>query len=689
MRLGITAKFALVLGMFVLLGTLLVSAVLTRSSVEVLHDVSLRRLDHNAELVSNHLLALLQGVRRDVAFLARTQALYSLARNEPGAEQRVAELFEALALENEWYAQVRIIGVANQGRERVRVDRKQGRVVRIPPRELQPKGHRTYFQETIALASGNIYLSHINLNREHGRISQPLLPTLRVATPVYLTNDFEKPFGIVIINLDMNRVFAEMQQGVVPGGRLYVANKEGDYLLHPDPGRTFGFDLGQHYRIQDDFTGSEHLVSGRSSRLRFQQPRANGDEGMVVAFNRIAITEGTDDGSLLIGIAEPFSQSEADIEPLVESSIRATAGLGTLGVLLCLGLIWLLIRPLRHIANAVSGFPADRYEGDLPLERGDEIGLLARRFHEMTERIQAQLRELTEERGRLDSLVDAAADAIVTINQNGTIEHCNRAVETLFGYHCSELLGQNVKLLMTENDRDKHDEYIQRYLQTGEDSVIGTGREVTGLHKDGSTIPIYVSLGEFEVNGERKFTSIFHNVSDRHQLEQELRALANTDALTGANNRRSFLEVSEKEIKRARRHLHPLGLMLIDVDDFKPINDRYGHAAGDAALKALVKVCERTLRSDDMLGRLGGDEFAVLLPETDLNTALQVAERLSDEISRTVVEGVEGSIYLSLSIGVAALDLRDDMDLNRLMERADSAMYRAKGRGRGLVEAAR
>jgi PleD family two-component response regulator len=110
------------------------------------------------------------------------------------------------------------------------------------------------------------------------------------------------------------------------------------------------------------------------------------------------------------------------------------------------------------------------------------------------------------------------------------------------------------------------------------------------------------------------------------QLNRHLGQLANSDALTGASNRRHFFTAAEAEIARTRRHTLPPFIIAIDVDEFKQLNDRLGHAAGDAALKALVQMCHRSLRAHDTLGRIGGDEFAILLPHTDENEACDLAQ---------------------------------------------------------------
>jgi two-component system sensor kinase FixL len=176
-----------------------------------------------------------------------------------------------------------------------------------------------------------------------------------------------------------------------------------------------------------------------------------------------------------------------------------------------------LTAPLRQITRAVARFSRGDSHVPLPYGGGDEIGILADNFRLLAERVTSQLRDLEEKEARLRSIIDTAVDGIIVINEGGKIEAFNPAAERIFGYRAVEVMGRNVNMLMASPDREQHDEYIRRYLQTGEAHIIGIGRVVTGRHKDGHAIPLYLSIGEFLQSGERKFTGILHDIS-RGQL---------------------------------------------------------------------------------------------------------------------------------------------------------------------------
>ena len=159
------------------------------------------------------------------------------------------------------------------------------------------------------------------------------------------------------------------------------------------------------------------------------------------------------------------------------------------------------------------------------------------------------------------------------------------------------------------------------------------------------------------------------------RLIAALDAAARTDRLTGLPNRRAFEEQFEREAARSRRAGRPLGLLLADVDRFKEINDRWGHAAGDAALVAVADVLRETLRTCDTPARIGGDEFVVLLPDTDAEGARVVAARVSEAVT---ARGTDAALRLGLSFGLAVQRPEGDASVEDLMRTADIALYAAK-----------
>lgn len=177
------------------------------------------------------------------------------------------------------------------------------------------------------------------------------------------------------------------------------------------------------------------------------------------------------------------------------------------------------------------------------------------------------------------------------------------------------------------------------------------------------------------------------DVTEARNAQEKLRLLATTDSLTGIFNRRHFLEVTERELERCRRYPAPFSLIMFDADRFKAVNDTHGHDVGDLVLKVITRTAAATLRDVDILGRIGGEEFAVGLPQTDLDGALLVAERLRQAIAQVEVPlAAGGAVRFTISLGVATYSETCNA-LEDLLKAADVALYRAKQNGRNRVEA--
>ena len=171
---------------------------------------------------------------------------------------------------------------------------------------------------------------------------------------------------------------------------------------------------------------------------------------------------------------------------------------------------------------------------------------------------------------------------------------------------------------------------------------------------------------------------------DMHTTQANLLEAARTDPLTGSMNRRHLLESGNREVARCRRKGEPLTVMILDIDHFKSINDRFGHATGAEALIAVVRLVVGGIRVSDLLGRIGGEEFALILPDTPQNEGLAVAEKMRETIAATPVVGKHGFCTLTVSIGVTQLTTDDDSVIQAL-DRADQALYEAKRSGRNRV----
>lgn len=290
-------------------------------------------------------------------------------------------------------------------------------------------------------------------------------------------------------------------------------------------------------------------------------------------------------------------------------------------------------------------------------------------------------RRIASSEQRLRAFLDTTKDAVIVIDEHGMVQEFNPAAERMFGYAAEDMLGCSLNALMPPETAALHDTYIAntRAMQSRD---MTSGRQVSGRRKDGSEFPIEVTVGETRVGGKRLHVGVVRDITERKAFEQKLVEFATIDSLTGALNRRAFMETAHTAVTLARRHERPLSLLMLDADFFKAINDSYGHHVGDATLVRLSALARTCVRTTDSFGRLGGEEFAILLPETDGERAAEVAERLLAAVRTAEVPGDNGAIIrFTISIGLAALTPKI-ADVDDLLRQADRALYCAKSQGR-------
>jgi diguanylate cyclase (GGDEF)-like protein/PAS domain S-box-containing protein len=334
-------------------------------------------------------------------------------------------------------------------------------------------------------------------------------------------------------------------------------------------------------------------------------------------------------------------------------------------------------QPMDEITTAMAA--AGRGE-HVTFDNADGLSFVANLQHAFAV-MQSQIRN---RENRLSSLLANISDGIITINNQGMIETFNPAAERLFGYSASEVIGENVNILMPPMMARHHDRFISNYQKRDESRIIDREREEIAQRKDGSAFHISLRISEFSVDGERRFSAVVSDISERKQAMQQLRDLADRDSLTRLFNRRYFVLELGRAIDRARRGDTRIALLYIDLDNFKYVNDTMGHQAGDRVLVEVTELLASRVRRGDLIARLGGDEFAVLLYDQDRDTAVRVAEIYRGLLaSYRFVHGGE-VVDVGCSIGVACYehDMRKGEDL---LARADLACHIAKSNGRNRV----
>jgi two-component system cell cycle response regulator len=326
-------------------------------------------------------------------------------------------------------------------------------------------------------------------------------------------------------------------------------------------------------------------------------------------------------------------------------------------------------------------------EADLQAQK-QQLQDLNEELASQNEQLQHSYRLIEHANRRFSELFENIPVACFTVDLEGNIHEWNLAAQQLYGYTKEEVLFQPfyAKVFKGASASRLH-EMLQRVLQGG----VLIGIESEDYDSEGnlhyvlrSAFPIR-NLNREVVGAIVAVVDVTYRVEYENQLKalnQKLQSLAVTDGLTGLHNHRAFQDYLEEQFQTAMRNKQPLALILMDVDHFKQYNDTYGHQAGDEVLRQVAQILQTNVREGDFVARYGGEEFVVVLPRTDLESAVAVAERL-----RRAIESAEWSLRpVTGSFGVASI--RPDMETRQeLIEAADQALYQAKKNGRNRVEA--
>ena len=564
-RLGLGGRFTLLLALFGVMAAGMTGYYAFSTSRDLLVTAAEQRLLTATQVLARQLVVTVDGVVRDVRLLAgHPLAATALSAPTPAArrdaETALDALFASLLETRPEYFQVRLIAATEHGLERVRIDRDSSGLIRVAGDELQEKGHFPYVYETLRLPAEMIYLSSPAINHEDGAHAGLGKPSLQLAMPV---RSGTRVVGMVVINVDMQRIFQQLSADLPANIHFMLANRDGDFLVHPDPEKAFAFDRGQRVLLQQQFPDAAALVAGVTGQLVTVADAGDQGKAAVAAFVRYPLPIPHLERTFILGLAQPMADVLADSDTVGTATARIVVAFSLLSIVLAIFLARAIIRPLNQMLQSVEHFSSGAaVRGPLPVRRLDEIGVLARGVDALQKQVDGQMAALQEKQRELDHL-------------------------------------------------------------------------------------------------------------------------ASHDSLTGLPNRRLFLDRLAHALAHSRRSGLPLALLFIDLDHFKEINDRLGHAAGDVVLRSVAERLGNEVREVDTVARLGGDEFIIMLDETEDHAAIaHIAGKLLEVLAAPVSVAGE-SVAVSASIGISCYP-HDGASATEIIAAADQAMYRAKSAGRNV-----
>jgi diguanylate cyclase (GGDEF)-like protein/PAS domain S-box-containing protein len=285
--------------------------------------------------------------------------------------------------------------------------------------------------------------------------------------------------------------------------------------------------------------------------------------------------------------------------------------------------------------------------------------------------------------------LESLPDAMLLVDNSGKIALANSQVSTLFGYEPYELQEKSIQILVPDIKRDAHAGHMAGFLANPNRRMMGTVMKLSGRRKDGSECPVDIMLSPTEIDGTQFVVCAVRDITQIKQMQEALnkayeheKELARVDPLTGAANQRSFHELAQREIERSRRYQYPFTIGYFDLDDFKAINDEFGHKTGDEILCAVVKYATGLLRKTDIFARLGGDEFAFLLVDTSPEMAQTIISKFQKD---AILRIQKGNRLVTFSIG--ALTCVDaSLTLEEILKMVDNLMYSVKRDGKASVK---
>ncbi|MBF0309139.1 MAG: diguanylate cyclase [Magnetococcales bacterium] len=382
------------------------------------------------------------------------------------------------------------------------------------------------------------------------------------------------------------------------------------------------------------------------------------------------------DGERFSGAFEIYMDITAAKSALTDTLWKSNQAIGLLVAAFLLAL-WLVrqsvTRAMGRMSEAMHRIAGGNLEHRVPEIGQDELTEVASLFNRMANQLQDTYRNLMDERDKLNIIIQGALEGIVVTDRQGGVALVNPAAERLLGKTRERIADEGFFTLIDDP------EYMREFLQRRGEKMPRT------LVYNERVLNFYAFTIHDTEGQEIGSAALLRDVTEEKQLEEKLRRLSYTDALTGLLNRRRLDEVILEEFNRARRYRLDFGVLLFDVDHFKKFNDTYGHDQGDRVLVAIAQTAQGFFRTVDYCARYGGEEFCVIMPNTVMPGILDAAERFRARVADLDIDGLRVTISIGIGVYHGTRGAVDMTTPAALVKAADEALYKAKERGRNQV----
>lgn len=636
------------------LPSFLVTAMVFGAFHYIRYNMELQRIaseeSNRAVLGVNSVVQQFSSIITDLQYLGISGYLnnYLQSRKEKEKDILALELL-TLTRTKKVYDQIRFLN--SDGDEVIRVNGNFGQPVIVADADLQNKKNRYYFRDTMLLDCKGIFVSPLDLNMENGAIERPLKPMLRFGMPI--CDSLGKKEGVILFNYLGSILLGALEEKLgngENGSQPMLLNNKGYWFLAPDPEKEWGFMFAKDLRFQNDFPDVWKSIQ-------------EGKKGQLF----------TSEGLFTFQTIFPLATIQLSNSGYQLTHPESSNLLGSRKY------YWVLVLHVpRHFLAGLQKHYLQNWLLQIIAVSAVMLPLTWLFSREKTKAVTAQKEVQRSEEFTL-AVTSQLGEGIIVLNTEQRIVMVNPQAQALLGWGESHLLGANINTVFPPPEGSDSEFLSTRGLEANSSKRF---EPYLVPKRNGVDLPVSLTISSLYIHGKKAGCILtFRDISERLAYEQQLEKIAIHDPLTGAKNRGELERILSVEFNRSERYGESCAALLVDLDNFKNVNDTHGHQVGDRVLKHICGLISDELRKFDIIGRYGGEEFVIVLPEGTMAEARHFALRILEIVRNNpfVEEGL--AIPVSISLGLACYP-ESGSNVAEVIGMADKAMYQAKKQGR-------